>query len=186
MQLTKKISSAFAEIKRLELISLHRNPDVLAWNIDQKQSFLCSGRAHGSIVEVQQAERPRSHPLPINSLNTIENTGALKHKLRHLDITPVNLRAIACQGVRQNHALNNIHSPGARKDTSCSVSIAAPKLIMDFTIKKTRNRDAQCWSLRFASLRSLNASVSMIGRLSCRVTHHTSKEASTHAISPTL
>lgn len=89
--------------------------DILACSTDQKRFIVFQGREQDSIVEVRDAERPRSSLFSIDTLDNIKNIWAYKKKHFQLDIALVSLRAIASQKVGQNHVYNKIHNLGSKK-----------------------------------------------------------------------
>lgn len=102
-------------MRHVEWIALHRISDVLACDTDLKLTFLCPGRERGSILEVRNAERPRTCLPSINIFNIIASIGVLKEKLHYFDIALVRLRAVARQEVGRDVILDIVHHQGRKK-----------------------------------------------------------------------
>lgn len=98
-QLAEKTSSSLEERRSVDRVVLCQFSDSLACGTDQQLSFLCPGRAHGSIVETSYAAPPKIRLLSSNIRNNIERIGVVEDKLCESIIALVCLLVIAGQKI---------------------------------------------------------------------------------------
>lgn len=112
---TQKIPSAHEWKQSMELLMLHRIPDVHVCGVDWKWSLLCPRREQSSTVEVFYAKGPILSFPPVNGVNNIENTSALGNAPCNIDMVLVCQTAIVDLEVKWYHIVYNIHDPGCEE-----------------------------------------------------------------------